>query len=111
MVTLDIAKQSTVHGLAFTLFRNFLKSLGFLDNVYGYIEYGLFMDQKYDAFLETVRAMNGEKWLNLRKNNMKVPIIMKKALTQEWYSDSEYEEMRNHLNAVIKDFSANRLKE
>ena len=37
VISLDIAKQNTDKGLAFTLFRNFLKSLGFLDSVYGYI--------------------------------------------------------------------------
>ena len=111
VVTLDIAKQSTVNGLSFTLFRNFLKSLGFLDNVYGFLEYSLFMDQKYEAFLKTVHDMNGADWIDLRKNHMNVPKIMKKALTKEWFSENEYEETRNHLNDIIKDFSANRLKE
>ncbi len=111
VVTLDIAKQSTVNGLSFTLFRNFLKSLGFLDNVYGFLEYSLFMDQKYEAFLKTVNDMNGADWIDLRKNHMNVPKIMKKALTKEWFSENEYDETRNHLNDIIKDFSANKLKE
>ena len=38
-------------------------------------------------------------------------MIVKKALTKEWYSEKEYEEMRDHLNNIIKDFSANKLKE
>jgi protein-arginine kinase activator protein McsA len=111
VVTLDIAKQSTAYGLAFALFRNFLKSLGFLDNVYGYIEYSLFLDDKYENFLEIVKTINGAEWPDLRKNNIKVPLIVKKALTEEWYSEKEYEEMRDHLNNTIKDFSANKLKE
>ena len=67
VVTLDIAKQSTTYGLAFALFRNFLKSLGFLDNVYGYIEYSLFLDGKYENFLETVKTINGAEWSDLKK--------------------------------------------
>jgi len=111
VVTLDIAKQSTSNGLAFTLFRNFLKSLGFLDNVYGYMEYNLFLDDKYGDFLDLLEKNNKGKWSDLRKNSMKVPLIIKKALTKDLYSESEYNEMRDHLNNIIKDFSANRLKD
>lgn len=112
VVSLDVAKQSTAHGLAFTLFRNFLRSLGFLDNVYGYMEYSLFMDDRYDAFCETVQEMNDANWSTLRKNPMRAPIVMKKTLlARKWYSEAEYTEMLHHLNSIIKDFSAGRLKE
>ncbi|MDM8554029.1 hypothetical protein QUF75_04795 [Desulfococcaceae bacterium HSG7] len=111
VVALDIAKQSTSNGLAFTLFRNFLKSLGFLDNVYGYMEFNLFLDDKYDEFQALVQQINGAKWSELRKNSMKVPLVIKKALTHTEYSEAEYEEMRDHLNTLIREFSANKLKE
>ena len=111
VVTLDIAKQNTDKGIAFTLFRNFLKSLGFLENVYGYMEYGLFLDDKYDTFLKTVNKIEGNDWAELRKNNMNVPRIIRKALTQEWYTEKEYDELRIHLNSLINDFSASKLKE
>jgi len=32
---------------------------------------------------------------------MKVPLIVKRAVTQQWYSENEYEEMRDHLNNTI----------
>jgi len=111
VVALDIAKQSTSNGLAFTLFRNFLKSLGFLDNVYGYMEFSLFLDGKHDDFRAIVQEINGADWSELRKNSMKAPLILKRALTQTWYSEAEYEEMRDHLNTLIREFSANKLKE
>jgi hypothetical protein len=111
VVPLDIAKQNTEKGIAFTFFRNFLKSLGFLENVYGYMEYGLFLDDKYDNFLKTIKKIEGNDWTELRKNNMKVPKIIKKALTKEWYTEKEYDELRAHLNNLINDFSANKLKE
>jgi len=38
VVFLDVAKQNTENGLAFTLFANFLKSLGFRDDLYGYMD-------------------------------------------------------------------------
>jgi hypothetical protein len=111
VVTLDIAKQNTEKGIAFTLFRNFLKSLGFLENVYGYMEYGLFLDGKYDEFLKTVKKIEGAEWAELRKNNMMVPKIIKKALMKEGYSEQEYDELRAHLNNLINEFSASKLKE
>ena len=111
VVSLDIAKQSTSNGLAFTLFRNFLKSLGFLDNVYGYMEFNLFLDNKYDEFQALVQQINGAKWSELRKSSMKVPLVIKKALTHAEYSEAEYEEMCDHLNTLIREFSANKLKE
>lgn len=111
VVTLDIAKQNTDKGIAFTLFRNFLKSLGFLENVYGYMEYGLFLDDKYDAFLKTVKKIEGNDWAELRKNNMNVPRIIKKTLTSKWYTEKEYDELRTYLNNLINDFSASKLKE
>jgi hypothetical protein len=111
VVPLDIAKQNTEKGIAFTFFRNFLKSLGFLENVYGYMEYGLFLDDKYDNFLKTIKKIEGNDWTELRKNNMRVPKIIKKALTKEWYTEKEYDELRAHLNNLINDFSANKLKE
>jgi hypothetical protein len=75
------------------------------------MEYGLFLDDRYDAFLDTVRKVEDDDWLVLRKNNMKVPKIIKKALTSQWYTEKEYDELRYHLNSQINDFSAGRLKE
>ncbi|QTA83360.1 Uncharacterized protein dnl_57620 [Desulfonema limicola] len=112
VVMLDIAKQDTANGLAFTLFRNFLKSLGYLDNVYGYMEYNMFLDRRYDDFLELVKEMNnGSEWPDLKKSKMKTPAAIKKALTMKWYSEDEYNEMLALLNNTIKEFSAERLKE
>ena len=42
VVCLDVAKQNTEKWLAFTLFANFLKNLGFRQDIYGYIELDLF---------------------------------------------------------------------
>jgi len=111
VVALDIAKQNTDKGLAFTLFRNFLKSLGFLENVYGYIEYCLALDNKYEDFLKTVKKIQGAEWSEVRKNSINVPKTVKNALIEEGYSENEYKEMRDHLNNIINDFSANKLKE
>ncbi len=112
VVTLDIAKQNTESGLAFTLFRGFLKNRGFLDNLYGYIEYSLYLDGEYENFKEKVKETSGEDWLDARKSNLKVPQIIKRTLCSWKYkNEDEYNETKTHIQNIISDFSPARLKE
>ena len=111
VISLDIAKQNTDKGLAFTLFRNFLKSLGFLDSVYGYMEYQLFLDGHYPAFVEKVKQLTGEEWQSIRASSMRVPSTIRKVLTTWKYTEQEYDETVIHLNSIIDSFSASKLKD
>jgi len=111
IVALDIAKQNTDKGLAFTLFRNFLKTLGFLETVYGYVEYQFYLDGDYSAFQEKVKEVTGDDWLVLRKSEMRVASTIRKVLTAWKYTEAEYEETIAHLNSIIDDFSAAKLKD
>jgi len=67
VIFLDIAKQNTDNGLAFTLFANFLKSLGFRDDAYGYMEYDLFLDGKYKFLQEKSQELFGKDWSEIKK--------------------------------------------
>lgn len=110
LVFLDIAKQSTQQGLAFTLFKNFLHSLGFLPNLYGYFEYQLFLEGEYEAFCQKVQEQEVEPWQQLKKKSMKVPQVLKKALIGWKYSPEEYEETRTYLEKQIDSFDAATLR-
>ena len=111
VVSLDIAKQNTEKGLAFTLFRKFLNNLGFLDTVYGYVEYQLYLDGDYPAFKEKVKEVTGEDWLVLRRSSMRVASTIRKVMTAWKYTEVEYDETINLLNSIINDFSAAKLKD
>ena len=111
VVSLDIAKQNTEKGLAFTLFRKFLNNLGFLDTVYGYVEYQLYLDGDYLAFKEKVKEVTGEDWLVIRKSSMRVASTIRKVMTAWKYTEVEYDETINLLNSIINDFSAAKLKD
>lgn len=111
VVFLDVAKQQTNNNLSFTLFKNFLKSLGFLPNVYGYMEYLLFLDNKLDDFNAQVQSTEGRPWEEVRRNDMNVPATMRKVLTKIRYTETEYQETLEFLNSVIKDFSPGKLQE
>lgn len=111
VVALDIAKQNTDKGLAFTLFRNFLKNLGFLDTIYGYVEYQLYLNGEYPAFQKKVKEVTGDDWLVLRKSSMRVASTIRKVLIAWKYTEAEYDETLKHLNSIIDVFSAAKLKE
>ncbi len=111
VVFLDIAKQNTTNGFAWTLFKNFLRALGFLDDVFGYMEYGLFLDGKYTQFLSDVERITGRDWRDIRKNPMQVPQIASKVLTDTIFTQDEYKETKEYLDKRITSYDAARFKE
>ena len=111
VVFLDIAKQNTKNGFAWTLFKNFIRTLGFLDDVYGYMEYGLYLDGKYEQFVTDVKTKTGKDWKDIRKLPLKVPQIMKSVLTQTIWDDSTYDETKKYLDDRIKNYDASKFKE
>jgi len=111
VVFLDIAKQSTKNGFAWTLFKNFLISLGFLDDVFGYIEYGLFLNGEYKDFLSTVKKLFDENWRDIRKNPLNVSKTIKRALTSSIYTEEEYKETKKYLDERIASYDASKFKD
>ena len=105
VVFLDIAKQDTTNGLCFTLFKNFLSTLGFLPNVYGYLEYLMWLDDAHEEFKQRVLKISGSEWRIVMKDGSKVPTAMRRALVSYKYSEQEYTETLSHLNSSIKQFS------
>lgn len=111
VVFLDISKQNTEKGLAFTLFTNFLKSLGFKDNIYGYMEFYLYIDGKYDDFKSVVKRLEGRDWEELISNKNIVPKIMRSAYYEMGYTEDDYNDTLNSYSAEINNFSPSKLKE
>ena len=112
IIFLDIAKQHTGNSFAWTLFRNFLHRLGFLDNVFGYIEYGIFIRGQYSEFLENVKKITGSEWKDLRKNPIEVSKTMRKVLVEsQFFTSKEYDETKKYYDDRIISFDAARLKE
>lgn len=112
VVFLDIAKQHTGNSFAWTLFRNFLHRLGFLDDVFGFIEYGIFVKGQYSEFLDNVRKITGNEWQDLRKNPIEVSKTMRKVLVEsQFFTSEEYNETKKYCDDRIISFDAARLKE
>lgn len=110
VVFLDVAKQNTERGLAFTLFANLLKNLGFRNDIYGYMEFDLFLDGKYDEFKSIVQKLEAKDWDELKKSNRHVARVMRKVFSEMGYSESDYEDTKSVYSASIEDFSANKFK-
>jgi len=110
VVFLDVAKQNTDRGLAFTLFGNFLKSLDFRDDIYGYMEFDLYIDGKYDEFKKTAKDLGGKEWDELKKSNRQVAKVMRNVCSSMGYCEADYSEMYNVYSAAINDFSASKFK-
>jgi hypothetical protein len=110
VVFLDVAKQNTDRGLAFTLFANLLKNLGFRDDIYGYMELDLLLDGKYEEFKGIVQKLESKDWNELKKSNRHVARVMRKAFTEMDYSEADYEDTKNVYSAAIDDFSASKFK-
>jgi hypothetical protein len=102
VIFLDIAKQYTGNSFAWTLFRNFLHRLGFLDNVFGYIGYGIFIRGQYSEFLENVKKITGSEWKDLRKNPIEVSKTMRKVLVEsQFFTSKEYDETKKDYDDRI----------
>ena len=110
VVFLDVAKQNTDRGLAFTLFANFLKNLGFRDDIYGYMEFDLFIDGKLDEFKSKAKSLEGQDWDLLKTSNRLVARVMRKVFTDMGYSEADYANTHQVYSSAIEDFSASKFK-
>ncbi|MFQ5544034.1 MAG: BREX system P-loop protein BrxC, partial [Nitrospiria bacterium] len=110
VVFLDVAKQNTDRGLAFTLFANLLKNLGFRDDIYGYMEFDLFIDGKLDEFKSKAKSLEGQDWDELKTSNRQVARVMRKVFAEMGYSEADYADTQNVYISAIEDFSASKFK-
>lgn len=111
VVFLDVAKQNTDNGLAFTLFTNFLKNLGFREDIYGYMEFELYISGELNDFEKYVRELFSKEWSELKKSNREVARAMRQVYAKMGYSDDEYNDTKNVYENAIGNFDANKLKE
>lgn len=113
VIFLDIAKQNTENGLPFTLFCNFLKKLGFRDDLYGYMEYDLYIFDKYDEFKKQSLKLFNTGWDELKKSNKEVARAFRRIYTSDamGYTEVEYEETKDVYSAAINNFSSSKFKE
>ncbi|MBC8191216.1 MAG: BREX system P-loop protein BrxC, partial [FCB group bacterium] len=111
VIFLDVAKQNTDKGLAFTLFANLLKQLGFRDDIYGYMEWDLFLDGKLDEFKKIVDGLEKQPWDEVKRSNRRVAKVMRAAYSKLGYTEIEYQDTQQVYSEAIENFSASKFRE
>ncbi len=111
VIFLDVAKQNTSKGLSYTLFSNFLQNLGFRSDVYGYIEFDLFVENKYEEFQSIVNTKEGQPWSEIKKSNRLAPKVVRDAYLSMGYSEKAYDDTLNTYQSAVTNFSAQKFKD
>jgi hypothetical protein len=111
VVFLDIAKQDTSKGLAFTLFRNFLRSLDLPDNEHGYLLYQLMINEKQGNIQDYVYRKLNKDWEEIRPRLMEYSRAAKNIYIALGNSESDYENILTTIRRDIDQFSAARFRD
>ncbi len=110
VVFMDIAKHTINKNLAFTIFLNFLKKLGFRDDNYGYIEYDLYLDGKQEELEQKSLELFSKPWNEIKVSDRQIARVMREIHSAWGYTQADYEDTLQIYNKKIDSFSANQLK-
>lgn len=111
VVFMDIAKQDTSKGFAYTLFRNFLKSLELPENEHGFLLFSLMCDANYNNVNDFVQDKLGKSWSEVKNNRIIYSIKIKEIYLSAGNSEADYNNILTTIRREIDEFSASRLKE
>lgn len=111
VVFLDIAKQDKDLGLPFILFQNLLKSLNFLTDNYGYIEYQLFVDSKIEEFKKRVKEKFIDDWDKVKDDELLYPKVFREVLTNWDFTETDYNDLLKSIEVKTKSFDSNNLRD
>lgn len=111
VVFLDVAKQDTSKGLAFTLFRNFLRSLSLPENEHGIFLYQLMLSEGQTAVDSFIFNATGSKWSELRTSSFKYAKAIKELYINKGNTNADYDNLITTVRRDIDQFSAARLRE
>lgn len=111
VVFLDVAKQDTTKGLAFTLFRNFLKSLELPENEHGFLLYQLMINEKQSNIHDFIYQKVNKNWVDIKSRLIEYAKTSKAIYLNLGNSDRDYDNVLTTIRRDIDQFSAARLRE
>lgn len=111
VVFLDIAKQDTTKGLAYTLFRNFLRSLNLPENEHGIFLFQLMLSEGKTAVQDFFFDASGLDWSEIKTSSFKYAKAIKEVFLRKGNTDADYDNLITTIRRDIDQFSASRLKE
>ncbi|GEM55955.1 hypothetical protein FB1_21760 [Flavobacterium branchiophilum NBRC 15030 = ATCC 35035] len=110
VVFLDIAQQNTDNGLSFTLFSAFLKKLGLRNDVYGYMEYDLLIDDKLELVNKLSLKLFNKNWNDIKFSNREIAKAFRVIYKELGYNDKEYDETKEVYIKAIENFESDIFK-
>lgn len=111
VVFLDVAKQDTSKGLAFTLFRNFLKSLELPENEHGFFLFQLMIEGKQNSIHDFINQHLSQNWSGIKTRLVEYVKASKTIFIQQGYTEKDYDNIISTIRRDIDQFSASRLKD
>ena len=111
VVFLDIAKQDTSKGLAYTLFRNFLRSLNLPENEHGFFLYHLMINEKQSDISDFVLSNLNKNWPDIKLRLVEYSKASKEIFLNKGNSENDYNNLITTIRGDIEQFSPARLKE
>lgn len=111
VIFLDVAKQDTSKGLAYTLFRNFLKSLGLPENEHGILLYHLMLNKGYSSIQDFIFQNLNKDWADVKRN----PVVYSKAAKEIYISndnsESDYMSILTTIRRDMDHFDSSRFRD
>ena len=111
VVQFDSAKHTGNAGINYMIFGNFLKSLGFLDNWIGLLEYNMFLGGDLNAFKAKVKEQTGQEWDEVKKNLVKSTKTFKDAFLGLGNEVDIYDSNKKMAEDRIANYDASKLQE
>jgi hypothetical protein len=111
VVFLDVAKQDTTKGLAYTLYNSFLSTLDIPANDYGIFLYQLMVNANIMNVYEFVDRRLGLNWEEIRHDFIQYTKTIKEIYIKEGNSETDYNNLLTSIRRDIDQFSSTRLSE
>ena len=111
VVALDIAKQDPSKGLAYTLFRNFLKTLELPENEHGFFLFQLMINDNQVNINDFIFQKSGKTWSDIKNRLVEYAKEAKNIFLSQGNNESDYENIITTIRRDIDQFSASRLRD
>jgi hypothetical protein len=106
VVFLDVAQQDTSKGFAYTLFRNFLKSLNLPENEHGIFLFQLMLSEGKTVVQDFIFDALNIDWSEIRTNSFRYAITIRDLYVKKGNSDTDYNNLITTIRRDIDQFSS-----
>ncbi|MBU2649683.1 MAG: BREX system P-loop protein BrxC, partial [Bacteroidetes bacterium] len=111
VISLDIAKQDTSKGLAFTLFRNFLRSIELPENEHGILLYKLMLKEGFTDINDFIFQKLNKKWADAKRHLTEYSKEAKSIYLTGGNDENDYHNILVTIRRDMDHFDASRLRD